>query len=32
VRVVLSHVMAPSASPAETSAAVAWIAARLLTP
>lgn len=30
VRVVLSHVMAPSGSPAETSRAVAWIAGRVL--
>ena len=30
VRVVLSHVMQPSASPAETSAALAWIASRVL--
>ncbi|HEX6149970.1 TetR/AcrR family transcriptional regulator [Nocardioides sp.] len=30
VRVVLSHVMQPSAPPAETSAALAWIASRVL--
>lgn len=30
VRVVLSHVMQPSASPADTSADIAWIAARVL--
>lgn len=30
VRVVLSHVMQPSANPAETSADIAWIAARVL--
>jgi len=30
VRVVLSHVMQPSASPAETSDALAWIASRVL--
>jgi hypothetical protein len=30
VRVVLSHVMQPSGSPAETSAALAWIASRVL--
>ena len=30
VRVVLSHVMQPSASPAETSDDIAWIAARVL--
>ncbi len=30
VRVVLSHVMQPSASPADTSAALAWIASRVL--
>ncbi|GAB3774827.1 AcrR family transcriptional regulator [Nocardioides ginsengisegetis] len=32
VRVVLSHVMQPSASPADTSADIAWIAARVLRP
>jgi hypothetical protein len=32
VRVVLSHVMQPSASPAETSEDIAWIAARVLRP
>lgn len=30
VRVVLSHVMQPSASPVDTSADIAWIAARVL--
>lgn len=30
VRVVLSHVMQPSAAPAETAADIAWIAARVL--
>ena len=30
VRVVLSHVMQPSAPPAETAASIAWIAARVL--
>ena len=30
VRVVLSHVMQPSASPADTSTDIAWIAARVL--
>jgi AcrR family transcriptional regulator len=30
VRVVLSHVMQPSASPAETAAALAWICSRVL--
>jgi hypothetical protein len=30
VRVVLSHVMQPSASPAETADDIAWIAARVL--
>jgi AcrR family transcriptional regulator len=30
VRVVLSHVMQPSASPAETAAALSWIASRVL--
>ena len=30
VRVVLSHVMQPSASPAETAAALAWICSRML--
>jgi AcrR family transcriptional regulator len=32
VRVVLSHVMQPSGSPAETSEDIAWIAARVLRP
>ncbi|GCD90110.1 TetR/AcrR family transcriptional regulator [Nocardioides sp. LS1] len=32
VRVVLSHVMQPSASPADTSDDIAWIAARVLRP
>lgn len=32
VRVVLSHVMQPSASPAETSEDIAWISARVLRP
>ncbi len=30
VRVVLSHVMQPSAAPAETAAAVAWISSRVV--
>lgn len=30
VRVVLSHVMQPSASPAETADGIAWMAARVL--
>jgi hypothetical protein len=30
VRVVLSHVMQPSASPRETAEDIAWIAARVL--
>ena len=30
VRVVLSHVMQPSATPAETAAALGWICSRLL--
>ena len=30
VRLVLSHVMQPTAEPAETAATVAWIAARVL--
>lgn len=32
VRVVLSHVMQPSASPAETAAGIAWMAERVLNP
>jgi AcrR family transcriptional regulator len=32
VRVVLSHVMQPSATPADTSEDIAWIAARVLRP
>jgi len=32
VRVVLSHVMQPSGTPAETAADLAWIAARVLEP
>jgi AcrR family transcriptional regulator len=32
VRVVLSHVMQPSASPADTADDIAWIAARVLRP
>lgn len=32
VRVVLSHVMQPSGSPADTAADVAWVAARVLRP
>jgi AcrR family transcriptional regulator len=32
VRVVLSHVMQPSASPAQTADDIAWIAARVLRP
>jgi len=32
VRVVLSHVMQPSASPARTAGDIAWIAARVLSP
>jgi hypothetical protein len=30
VRVVLSHVMQPSAPPAQTAESIAWIAARVL--
>jgi hypothetical protein len=30
VRVVLSHVMQPSASPAETADSIAWVSARVL--
>ena len=30
VRVVLSHVMQPSGTPAETAADIAWVAARVL--
>jgi AcrR family transcriptional regulator len=32
VRVVLSHVMQPSATPAQTAADIAWISARVLRP
>ncbi|MFS3127598.1 TetR family transcriptional regulator [Nocardioides sp. Bht2] len=32
VRVVLSHVMQPTASPAETAAGIAWMADRVLNP
>lgn len=32
VRVVLSHVMQPTASPADTADAIAWISARVLRP
>ena len=32
VRVVLSHVMQPSAAPARTADDIAWIAARVLSP
>jgi hypothetical protein len=32
VRVVLSHVMQPSDTPAETAASIAWIAGRVLAP
>ena len=32
VRVVLSHVMQPSATPAETADSITWIAARILRP
>lgn len=32
VRVVLSHVMAPSDTPEATAASISWIAARVLTP
>jgi len=32
VRVVLSHVMQPSGTPADTADGIAWIAARVLRP